>query len=153
MNKGVIKIDFRILIILSMLLLSSTLFFGCTDTTTETPTQETPTQIIQDISAEEAHSLIEDNRGNPNFLIIDVRTPDEYASGYIENSILIDVNGDDFEAKIGELDKDSKYLVYCKSGGRSRSAVKYMQEQGFKEVYNMLGGIVGWTTAGLPTVK
>ena len=137
------------IVILALILTFGTmLFYGCTDTTTETPTQ-----IIEDISVEEAYNLIEENKDNPDFTIIDVRTPEEYASGYIEDSVLIDINGDVFEAKIGELDKDGKYLIYCRSGGRSARAVSYMQEQGFQEVYNMLGGIGGWTSAGFPTVK
>ena len=149
-----------------LLTLSMTLFYGCADTTTEQPAQEipnletptperptleTPAQIIKDISAEDAYNLIEENQNNPNFMIIDVRTPEEYTGGHIENSMLININGDDFEAKIGELDKDEKYLVYCLIGGRSRSAVNYMREQGFQEVYNMLGGIGEWRAAGFPT--
>jgi rhodanese-related sulfurtransferase len=124
------------------------LLYGCAGTTAGPAAQ-----INDDITAEEAYSLIQENLNNPDFMIIDVRTPDEYASGHIENSVLININGDDFEAKIGELDREGTYLVYCKSGGRSRNAASYMQEQGFQEVYNMVGGIGAWISAGFPTVK
>jgi rhodanese-related sulfurtransferase len=130
------------------LTLNMVLLYGCAGTTAGPAVQ-----INEDITAQEAYSLVQENLDNPDFMIIDVRTPDEYASGHIENSVLINISGDDFEAKIGELDREGRYLVYCKSGGRSRSAAGYMQEQGFQEVYNMLGGIGAWISAGFPTVK
>jgi rhodanese-related sulfurtransferase len=134
--------------LLLALVMALTLCFGCS-----APEKETPAQIIEDITVEQANDLIIENGDNPDFMIVDVRTPEEYAEGHIEKSVLIDINGDNFEAKIGELDKNGKYLVYCRSGNRSGQAVDYMQEQGFIEVYNMLGGIGAWTAAGLPAVK
>jgi len=141
----------KIITLLTMalvLILGMSLFYGC-----GAPETETPTQIIKDITVAEANELIEENKDNPDFRIIDVRTPEEYAEGHVANSVLIDINGDDFEAKIAELHKNGKYLVYCRSGNRSGKAVDIMAELGFKEVYNMLGGIGDWTSAGLPTVK
>ena len=134
--------------LLLSLVLALTLCFGCS-----APETETPAQIIENITAEAANELIRENEGNPAFMIIDVRTPAEYADGNIEDSVLIDFNAGDFEEQIGQLDRDGKYLVYCRSGNRSGQAVDYMQEQGFKEVYNMLGGIGAWTAAGFPIVK
>ena len=134
--------------LLLSLVLALTLCFGCS-----APETETPAQILKDITAEDANELIRENEDNPDFMIIDVRTPAEYADGNIEDSVLIDFNAGDFEEQIGQLDRDGKYLVYCRSGNRSGQAVDYMQEQGFKEVYNMLGGIGAWTAAGFPTVQ
>ena len=138
----------KIVGMLLALVLALTLCFGCS-----TPESGNPTQIIKDITAEEASELILENQGNADFMIIDVRTPSEYDEGHIENSVLVDFNSGDFGQKIGQLDREGKYLVYCRSGNRSGQAVDYMQEQGFKEVYNMLGGIGVWTAAGFPTVK
>ena len=138
----------KIVGILLALVLALTLCFGCSS-----PETETPEQIIEDITAEEASELILENEGNPDFMIIDVRTPSEYADGHIENSVLVDFNADDFEQKIGEFDRDGKYLVYCRSGNRSSRALSVMEDLGFKEVYNMLGGIGAWTAAGFLTVK
>ena len=138
----------RIAWLILALVLALMLCFGCSS-----PETETPAQIIEDITAEEADELIRENEGNPDFMIIDVRTPAEYAGGHIADSILIDFNADDFENKIGQLDREGKYLVYCRSGNRSSRALSVMQDLGFKEVYNMLGGIGAWTAAGFPTVK
>ena len=111
------------------------------------------TQIIEDITLEEAFALMEDNRYDENFVIIDVRTPEEYAGGHIEKAINLDYYSETFEDELNQLDKDKTYLIYCRSGNRSGKALDVMAEFGFREVYNMLGGIVQWEEVNLPTVK
>ena len=91
----------------------------------------------KNITVTEAFSLIETQ---PKIQIIDVRTPDEWSNGIIENAFKINIKDSDFATKLAELDKDSPTLVYCKSGGRSARATVIMEELGFKELYNMLGG-------------
>ena len=51
--------------------------------------------------------------------LVDVRTPEEFSEGHLENAINIDVTADDFDAKVASLDKEKPVMVYCKSGGRS----------------------------------
>ncbi|MEP7129034.1 MAG: rhodanese-like domain-containing protein [Chitinophagales bacterium] len=82
-----------------------------------------------------------------NAVILDVRTPEEYAAGHIPQSVLINFNAPDFAAKIAALDKDKTYLVYCAVGGRSSKASAMMSEKGFKEVYNLQGGFSKWDGA------
>lgn len=77
--------------------------------------------------------------------LLDVRTPAETAEGMIEGAQEIDFRADDFQEKLTELDKDGTYLVYCRSGGRSASACSMMQEMGFKNVYNLVGGYQRWS--------
>jgi len=86
-------------------------------------------------------------------VIIDVRTPNEYASGHLENAILINVNDRSFMEKIAKLDKNRKYFVYCKSGIRSSKAVNYMRSIGFTKVCNLEGGLNYLTRAGEKLVK
>jgi rhodanese-related sulfurtransferase len=124
---------------------------GCV--TDETVTPETPTRIIEDITPQEASTLIQDNQNNPDFIIIDVRTPEEFAEGYIENAINIDFYSETFRDELNNLDKDKTYLIYCRSGGRSGNALNIMAELNFREVYNISGGIIAWKAAGLPTTK
>ncbi len=114
---------------------------------------KTPSQIIGDITVQEAFDLREEEQDNPDFAIIDVRTPAEYAEGHLENAVNIDFRADDFEDRVDELDKDKTYVIYCRSGFRSAGARDAMKELGFSEVYNVLGGITGWTAAGFPVVK
>ncbi len=82
--------------------------------------------------------------------IIDVRTPEEFESGHLQNAVNIDWNGDNFETEISKLDKTKPVFVYCLSGARSASAAKQMRSQGFKTIYQMDGGIIKWNASNLP---
>lgn len=83
-------------------------------------------------------------------VVLDVRTPGEFAGGFIANALNIDYNDADFNAEIAKLDKNKTYLVYCLSGKRSASAAAYMRSNGFKEVLNLEGGILAWQGNNLP---
>ena len=72
-----------------------------------------------------------------NLILLDVRTAEEYSSGYIPNSINIDVLSFDFKSKIELLDKNKEYLIYCRSGNRSTIASSIMATNGFIEIYNL----------------
>jgi rhodanese-related sulfurtransferase len=111
------------------------------------------TQIIEDVTLEEAFALMEDNRYDENFVIIDVRTPEEYAAGHIEKAINLDYYSETFADELDQLDKEKTYLIYCRTDHRSGEALDIMAKLGFREVYNMLGGIVRWEELKLPTVK
>lgn len=83
-----------------------------------------------------------------DIVTIDVRTPDEVASGTIGDALAIDWNSADFAETVAVLDRSQAYLVYCRSGNRSRGAVEKMLDLGFEEVYELEGGIVAWVQAG-----
>ena len=117
----------------------------------EAQTKQAP--VFKDISAKEAADLVEKNKDNPNFAIIDVRAASEYASGHLENAINLDYSSPSFKSELERLDKDKTYLVYCRSGARSQKAIEVMKELEFGEVYNLLGGITSWVAQGLPTVR
>jgi len=86
-------------------------------------------------------------------VILDVRTPGEFAEGYIEGARMIDFQGGSFETEIASLDKDVTYAVYCRSGNRSGQAVKIMQDAGFRNLYNLEGGVIDWANQGMSLVK
>ena len=83
-------------------------------------------------------------------VILDVRTPDEIAEGFIEGALIIDFQGSNFESEIASLNKDVTYAVYCRSGNRSGKAIKIMQDGGFHNLFNLDGGILDWVQAGMP---
>lgn len=89
-------------------------------------------------------------KATPDAQVVDVRTPREFAEGYISDAKNIDWNNDNFEKKVANLDKDKPTFVYCQSGKRSRSAANKMREMGFTNVYELSGGINGWQSADLP---
>ncbi len=83
-----------------------------------------------------------------NTVILDVRTEDEFNDGFIANAINIDIHkGQGFVTEIEVLDKDKKYYVYCRSGMRSAKACEIMNQLGFENTYNLLGGILDWEGA------
>lgn len=86
----------------------------------------------------------------PDAPILDVRTPGEFDKGHLDQAKNVDWNGSDFDAQIAGLDKTKPVLVYCLSGGRSGAAAEHMRSAGFKEVYEMEGGIMKWRAADLP---
>ncbi len=108
---------------------------------------------IEDITPQEAFTLIQNNQSNPDFVIIDVRTVGEFAEEHIENATNINFYSETFRDMLNILDKNKTYLIYCRVGGRSRSALDIMAELNFKEAYNILGGINQWKAEEFPTVK
>ena len=114
-------------------------------------TQEVPSTasvISETIGPNEFESKM---RSMKDVVILDVRTPGELANGYIEGAINIDFKASDFQTKIGTMDKDATYFVYCAGGGRSRDAANLMKELNFKVVYDLKGGFSQWSANGLPT--
>ncbi len=79
--------------------------------------------------------------------LIDVRTEGEHASGHIPDSLNINLMSPGFVARLDQLDRDATYYVYCASGNRSRTACSQMTQMGFKEVYNVKMGMMGWAGA------
>lgn len=99
--------------------------------------------VFKKISAIKAKDLIA--QSGDSLKIIDIRTSQEYLLGNIEKSINIDFYGD-FEEEISKLDKNGKYLVYCKSGNRSGQALKIFEKLGYEEVYELEDGYNSWIT-------
>lgn len=103
------------------------------------------------INSQEAIKLIQEHQADTNFIILDVRTPDEYKSGHIENSICINFESADFKENVSKLDKIKTYLVYCHGEGRSGAGIKIMKNMGFSNLILLLKGIEGWKENGFKT--
>lgn len=102
------------------------------------------------IDSKEAYGLI---KADSNITILDVRAAKEFADGHVAGAVNIDVNQTDFAQKIDQLDRSKTYIVYCRSGRRSSKAVGIMAAKGFKNLYNVSDGFVGWNKNGLPFEK
>jgi len=89
----------------------------------------------------------------PEIQLIDVRTPEEFSEGHIENAKNINIMGNDFDAQVATLDKTKPVMVYCKSGGRSAKASARLKELGFTTITDLEGGITNWNSENKPTVK
>lgn len=91
----------------------------------------------------------------PGVLLLDVRRPQEFASGHLPGARNLDYLGEPFLDELEQLDPDTTYLVYCNSGRRSLRTCVLMQNSGFKRVFNLDGGLRRWRTidATLKLVK
>jgi rhodanese-related sulfurtransferase len=121
-----------------VLIASALLLAGCSSSST-----------ASDLSVTEFSAKI----AEAGVITLDVRTPGEFAEGYIKGARLINFQSGNFENEIAALDKNATYAVYCRSGNRSGQAVKVMQDAGFTNVFNMNGGVIDWANAGLPLVN
>jgi rhodanese-related sulfurtransferase len=102
---------------------------------------------VEKVDAAEAVEIIEADE----HIVIDVRTPAEFAAGHVDGSENIDVSAGSFEQQVEQLDKDEEYVVYCQSGNRSAQAADKMAELGFTEIVDG-GGIVDLQSAGADIV-
>lgn len=126
----------RVLVLLAALIGATALLSGCSSSSDGSPiTKVGPTDFISAMS-------------QPGTVVVDVRTPAEYASGHVEGAINIDVEAADFGSRIATLAKDSTYAVYCRSGRRSTLATDQMAEAGFTSLINLDGGIADLQAAG-----
>lgn len=114
-----------------LIFITSLLFVSCNG--------QTPNNL-QLLSSSQYEQAIAKN----NVTIIDVRTPSEYQEGHIENAQNINVQSADFKSKMENFDKTKPIYIYCRSGARSAKAARIMEEMGFKEIYDLNGGILSW---------
>jgi rhodanese-related sulfurtransferase len=97
-----------------------------------------------------AREFSEKIANTPSAIILDVRTEGEFSKGHITNAININWNAPTFDGKINNIPKNAPVFIYCLSGSRSMSAANFMRRNGYEKVYELTGGIMKWSAAGLP---
>ena len=140
-------------LILIVLAISVSVAFSCNSTTTHAQAESAILQegiITTNVSAAEFQKLI---KSKSTAIILDVRTDNEVAQGFIKNAQQIDFYDENFQAELNKLDKSKPVLIYCRSGRRSGIAMSALRNLGFSEVYNLQGGIIEWSEAGLEIMK
>jgi len=96
---------------------------------------------IRKLTPDEVKTILDkDKKGE--FLLLDVRQPEEYEAGHIPGAMLISLG--ELEARQGELDRSKKIIAYCRSGHRSMAAAIALCGLGFKGVHHLDGGILNW---------
>ena len=142
-------------VVLNMLLIT-----GCIQTTVQTTptptttlTSTTTTASVPTIDAPGAYNLIQQNINNPHFIILDVRTADEFNARHIAGAVNLDYTSVQFTSDVNLLDKSKQYLVYCATGVRGAAATQIMVGLGFSNVENIAGGITAWIQDGYPTTE
>lgn len=106
--------------------------------------------FLKDIDVAAAAKLVE--MSDPP-MIIDVRTPAEFATGHIDGALNIDFKDPGFKDALDKLERDQSYLIHCQSGGRSGISKAVFTDLGFEAIYHLDGGMSAWVEAGLPTAK
>lgn len=122
---------------LLFLLIGLVVLAGCSSTTSKT----LDTTQFQELTQQ------------PGVVTLDVRTPQEFASGHLPNAVNIDVESPTFTQQVAKLDPEVEYAVYCRSGNRSITAMEIMGDEGVQKTADLDGGIVAWEAAGLPVVQ
>jgi rhodanese-related sulfurtransferase len=102
---------------------------------------------VNSITPAQAHDMI---ASDSNVTLLDVRTPSEFASEHIENATLVPL--DALEQNLNKIDKSKKVIVYCRSGNRSITASRILQDNGFVPL-NVDDGIIGWKNSGYEVTK
>ncbi len=87
-----------------------------------------------------------------DLVVLDIRTAAEFSEGHLEHATMLDFYAADFAASLGALDRDVPYVLYCRSGNRSAQAADLMAELGFTDVAEIDGGVLAWSSIGLPLV-
>lgn len=114
----------------------------------QAPTRSAADAPKAELSPEEFKRAIETGK----YQLVDVRTPAEFASGHIANSVNIDWTANGYEAAFAAIKPDTPVLLYCHSGGRSEQALEHLIGKGYR-AQHLIGGISAWQKAGLSVVK
>lgn len=131
------------------------LLAGCGTNSSPPPTTENlePSQVARRIPLGEAYQLVQRRKDDRTFVILDVRTPDEYGRGHIPRAVNLDYYAQTFKTELDKLEKNHTYLIHCGVGGRSAKVLLLMKQMRFHEVYEVKAGFRGWHAAGYPTTQ
>lgn len=88
--------------------------------------------------------------GASGTVLLDVRTPEEFAAGHLPKAVNVNMQGADFAAQLAKLDTSARYALYCRTGHRSGVAAEQMRAAGFTNVVDLAGGITAWAGEGRP---
>lgn len=105
------------------------------------------------IPVEEAAKFIQKNVGNPDVILLDIRTKKQYDSVRIENSVNFDFSQTDFPDQISKLDHEKRYIIIDENGRKAAMALELMREQRFPKIHYITGGINEWIKLDMPVKK
>jgi rhodanese-related sulfurtransferase len=138
-----------IVVAASSLLLTPHSLPAARPTTRPATTAPTTAPSVRAVSPAEFQQL---RNSHPDYLLLDVRTPEEFAAGHLDGATLMNIRSPDFADKVAALPRDKTYLVYCRTGLRSTLACQKLAATGLP-AYNLQGGITAWRQSHLPTTQ
>ena len=134
--------------LLPILFAASLSLTNCTDSAKEPEIYANTIDVVSvtHVDAIAASQLLS---SNPDIVVLDVRTPAEHAEGHLPGKVVnVDFKADNFREQAAKLDRDTAYLVHCRSGGRSTSSLEILEALGFKTIHHLDGGVMAWTESG-----
>jgi len=105
------------------------------------------------INPSQATVMIQKNKNNPFFAVLDIRDFKDFINGHITGAVNISYKLKNFEQIINDLDKDMIYVVYCEDGTQSKKTLDMMLKSGFKKVYIISGGYKEWIHEGYSVIR
>ncbi len=105
-----------------------------------------------DVTTVTVKQAVERMKKSSQIIVVDIRTPEEFAKGHIKKAINVNMNDKSFAKKLTKLDRTKTYLMHCRSGGRSTASLPVWNRLGFKNVLHLSRGTLGWVKAGQPLV-
>lgn len=125
-------------LVLTLALCAGVFFTSCqTNQVEKVTTSEEIQKIISSLN-----NVNQVDLSNPNNVLIDVRTPEEYAEGHVPGAINLNVKDDNFGKRVSELDSTKNYYIYCRSGVRAKSAEMIMLENNLNKVHTFQDGMM-----------
>lgn len=122
-------------------------FVGCLDESNQLVTLEADkisTNAIAQFSSLKAEAASKLLARDPTILVLDIRTPDEFNQGHIPGALNVDYKASNFISELEKLDRNSTYLMHCRSGRRSANSLDSFHQLGFRHIIHMDDGILGW---------
>ena len=135
----------------SIIATSALLLTACSEQGAETSEPSADVQSkwnVKDVDAATAQKLLAENK---DIRVLDVRTPAEYAQGHIAGAVNVDFKAADFADKVDKLDKNTAYIVHCRSGKRSSGSLAILKDKGFGSIYHLNKGFNAWKDSGMLT--
>lgn len=142
----------KVLVIVSLIVVASLTGYEVSNKfyKTNTPQVKGVTQQVLSLSPQQ----FSDSLNSGDYILLDIRTQEEYDAGHIKNAKQIDYyQTQAFSDYLNTLDKKANYLIYCRTGKRSSAALQLMQSKGFENVTELSGGYNAWVTDGFPVTK
>lgn len=131
--------------VLTSALLIAVVAFCSSQSSTEGPVNNIDVVTARDLVAQDE-----------TVIVLDVRTPEEYGTGHIQEAVNINIAEADFSERVSKLDRDKTYIVHCSANvknGRTAKSLEIMSSLGFEKLLNMEGGIAAWEQSGYPLVR
>jgi rhodanese-related sulfurtransferase len=109
--------------------------------------------VMKAISPGQFKAMLDRHKDTGDLVVLDIRTPPEFAAGHIEGAVMLDYYSRDFVDRLKKLDRQQTYLIYCRSGNRTGKSLAILEKLGFSRVYHLETGLIGWMKKSYPLVR